>query len=81
MAPLLLCLFWLCFQARLWKALAGPAKKRLRDEGSDASEEWGNYALGLCGRNIVPGTVAKRNLAAGAKGGYQEGQEKCCSHF
>ena len=79
MARSLLCLFWLCFQARLWKALADPAKKRLRDEGSDASEEWGNYALGLYGRNILPATVAKRSLekgrAAGAKRGYLRGKK------
>ena len=48
--------------------LAGPTKKRLRDEG-DESEDWDQYALNLYGRNLLPGTLAKGNLEKGKQAG------------
>ena len=79
MAPLSLLLLLACWQACLQKAIAGPTKKRLRDEASDTSEEFPDYAMGLYGRNILPGTLAKRNLekatSAGAQGCKLKGKK------
>ena len=79
MAPLSLLLFLACWQACLQKAIAGPTKKRLRDEASDTSEEFPDYAMGLYGRNFLPGTLAKRNLekatSAGAQGCKLKGKK------
>ena len=70
MSPLQFLAFWLCWQACLQKALAGPTKKRLRDEASgDESEDWDQYALNLYSRNLLPGTLAKRNLEKGKQAG------------
>jgi len=72
MAPLSLLLFLACWQACLQKAIAGPTKKRLRDEASDTSEEFPDYAMGLYGRNFLPGTLAKRNLEKATSAGAQD---------
>ncbi|CAE6911750.1 unnamed protein product [Symbiodinium sp. CCMP2592] len=48
------------------RAIAGPTKKRLRDEASDTSEEFTDYAMGLYGRNILcqPAQGSKTWIAA-----------------
>jgi hypothetical protein len=54
------------------------SKRKLEDDGSE-SEEWQDWSVKLHARNLIPGTLAKKNItkamSAGAKGPKLRGQK------
>ena len=67
------CLTWLwifmSFHVGLQKAFAGKSSSSKRKRDSSESEDWNAFSLNLHAKNLLPATVAKRNIEKGNKAG------------
>ena len=57
------------FHVGLQKAFAGKSSSSKRKRDSSESEEWNAFSLNLHAKNLLPATVAKRNIEKGNKAG------------
>ena len=68
------------FHVGLQKAFAGKSSSSKRKRDSSESEDWNAFSLNLHAKNLLPATVAKRNIEkgnkAGAKGLKFRGEKK-----
>ena len=69
----LLCWIWLwtLFHVGLQKAQAGKSSSSKRKRESSQSEDWNTFSMNLHAKNVLPATVAKRNIEKANKAGAQ----------